>query len=281
MIGQADKQHFEDQGYLLVPALVPEHLCAAVRETICAHLDFQEHDPATWPKLPGHGVINLFHAQSLWDVRQHPAVHEAFAALHGTRELWVGTDRVSFKTRDGNRREPGPAEPIHWDGHPGRLPGRSLQGLLYLTDTAEDQGAFCCVPAIYREIDAFLTEHPDAAERRRPDWTGMDLHTVGGPAGSMVIWDRRLPHSSTFNLTHRPRWVQYIAMDPVRDEAARRARVAEFQEKMPPPWAMRQIVPGQQIPEPGPLPDLSGLGRALVGLDDWQPLPEGRTERPG
>ena len=44
---------------------------------------------------------------------------------------------------------------------------------------------------------------------------------------------------------------------------------------------MRQIVPGQQIPEPGPLPDLTGLGRALVGLDDWQPLSEGRTERPG
>jgi hypothetical protein len=93
--------------------------------------------------------------------------------------------------------------------------------------------------------------------------------TVPGPAGSLLVWDRRLPHSSTLNRLQAPRWVQYVAMDPEGDEAARAARVSEFEEKRPPRWAVVQNVPGQQIPEPGPLPELTSLGRRLVGLDPW------------
>lgn len=269
VISEADKRKFEENGYLLVRGLVPESLCAEVRITISEYLSFVEQDPATWPASRGHGVINLFHSQSLWNVRQHPPVHDAFASLHGTENLWVGTDRVSFKVRDAGEPAPGPAEPVHWDGNPAMLRERSLQGLLYLTDTAEDQGAFCCVSEIYRNLDAYLVDHPEHADGRKPDVEGLELDVVGGPAGSMVIWDRRLPHSSTRNLTDRPRWVQYIALDPVGDEAARKARVLEFEAKMPPAWALRQSVPGQEIPEPGPLPELDALGRKLVGLDFW------------
>ncbi len=269
MITEADKQRFDEQGYLLVEGLVDEAHCRAVREAICARLDFDESDPSSWPESRGHGVINLFHAQALWDVRQLPSVYAAFAELHGTEALWVGTDRVSFKVRDSAHRSSGPAEPIHWDGDPSRLANRSLQGLLYLTDTSEDQGAFCCVPGIYRHLDDYLARHPEHASGRRPNIGNEPIDVVAGPAGSMVIWDRRLPHSSTHNLTDRPRWVQYIAMDPVGDETARAARVAEFETMMPPAWALRQTVPGQIIPEPGPHPQLNNLGRKLVGLADW------------
>jgi hypothetical protein len=269
MITEADKQRFDEQGYLLVESLVDEAHCRAVRETICTHLGFHEQDPSSWPTSRGHGVINLFHAQALWDVRQLPAVHQAFAALHGSQALWVGTDRVSFKVRDPAQTGTGPAEPIHWDGDPARSTGRSLQGLVYLTDTSEDQGAFCCVPEIYRNLDDYLSRHPELTGGRRPDVSGLDIDVVAGPAGSLVIWDRRLPHSSTHNLTDRPRWVQYIAMDPVGDEAARDRRVADIESMMPPAWALRQTVPGQKIPEPGPRPRLTDLGRKLVGLADW------------
>ena len=269
MITEADKQRFDEQGYLLIEKLVDEAHCRAVRQTICDHLGFEEQNPSTWPPSRGHGVINLFHAQALWDVRQLPDVHRAFAALHGTQALWVGTDRVSFKVRGSGQPPAGPAEPIHWDGDPSRLSGRSLQGLLYLTDTSEDQGAFCCVPEIYQNLEGYLNRHPECVASRRPDVSGLSIDVVAGPAGSMVIWDRRLPHSSTNNLTGLPRWVQYIAMDPAGGEAEREARVAEFEAKMPPAWALKQTVPGQKIPESGPLPELSELGRRLVGLSDW------------
>ncbi len=269
MITEADKQRFDEQGYLLVEGLVDEAHCRAVRETICAHLGITESDPSSWPPSRGHGVINLFHAQALWDVRQLPAVHRAFAELHGTEALWVGTDRVSFKVHDPAESNAGPAEPIHWDGDPSRLTRRYLQGLLYLTDTSADQGAFCCVPGIYRHLDDYLARHPQHAGGRRPDVSDQQIEVVPGPAGSMVIWDRRLPHSSTHNLSDRPRWVQYIAMDPVGDEAARATRVAEFEDRMPPAWALKQTVPGQEIPEPGPRVELSVLGQKLVGLTSW------------
>ncbi len=269
MITEADRQRFEEQGYLLVEGLVDEAHCRAVRKTICAHLGIDEADPSSWPQSRGHGVINLFHAQAFWDVRQLPSVHAAFASLHGTDALWVGTDRVSFKTGNPDQQGDEPAEPIHWDGDPSRSTGRSLQGLVYLSDTSEAQGAFCCVPGIYRHLDDYLARHPDHAHSRRPDISNESVEVVAGSAGSMVIWDRRLPHSSMHNLTRRPRWVQYIAMDPVGDESARAARVAEFETMMPPAWALRQTMPGQEIPERGARPRLSALGEKLVGLAHW------------
>jgi len=271
VISEVDKQRFLDEGYLLVENVVPEDLCAAVRETICDYLHMTADDPSTWPERQarGHGIVPVHHAQALWDVRQHPAVHECFAALHGTEVLWVTYDRVSFKTRDASETESGPAEPIHWDGHPARLEGLSLQGLVYLTDTSEDQGAFCCVPALYRDVDDYLSRHPEQGDNRRPQVDSDAIRVVAGAAGSMVFWHRKMPHSSTRNLTTRPRWVQYVAMDPVTDETTRVSRVREFENGMPPQWAIVQKVPGQQIPEPGGPPELSGLGRKLVGIDPW------------
>jgi hypothetical protein len=270
MISKDDKRRFFEEGYLLVENVVPERLCAAVRATICEFLDMRENDPATWParQSRGHGIVPLHHAQALWNVRQHPAVHRLFADLYGTDALWVSYDRASFKIRDQHGGS-GPADPIHWDGHPAQLDRLSIQGLAYLTDTTPDQGAFCCVPSLYREVDAYLAEHPDHGDSRRPEVDPDQIRVVGGPPGSMVLWHRRMPHSSTRNVTDRPRWVQYVAMDPVGDEAARRRRVTEYEQAMPPKWAIVQKVSGQQIPEPAGPAELDELGRKLVGLDRW------------
>ena len=52
-----------------------------------------------------------------------------------------------------------------------------------------------------RHLDDYLSRHPQHASGRRPDVSDQRVEVVPGPAGSMVIWDRRLPHSSTHNLT--------------------------------------------------------------------------------
>lgn len=271
MISESDKQCFFDQGYLLVENVVPESLCAAVRSTICEYLGMTEDDPASWPESQstGHGIVPIHHPQALWDVRQHPAVHQTFAALHGTRSLWVTADRVSFKTPDPEASEGFPAEAIHWDGNPRTLDRLSLQGLVYLTDTAADQGAFCCVPGLYRELDSYLEAHPEHADGRRPVVAPEDIEVVPGSAGSMVLWHRKMPHSSTVNCSDRPRWVQYVAMDPEGDDKARAERVVEFNNAMPPGWAIVQNVPGQELPESCGAATLTELGRRLVGVDHW------------
>lgn len=264
-------ERFKTQGFLVVENVVPAKLCARVCDAIGAVTGVREDAPETWTRhaAEGHGIVPLHHGQALWDVRQWPAVHDIFAALYGTPALWVSVDRVSVKAPARLFADGWAVDPVHWDGDP-RVPGpRSLQGLVYLTDTPDAQGAFCCVPSLYRCLDAWLAEHLDDAALRQPDLTGHPLVPIGAPAGSLVIWDRRMPHTSAANLGERPRWVQYVAMQPAGDENARARLARLYRECRPPGWALRQAVPGQQDPEPGPPAALTALGRRLAGVDAW------------
>ena len=137
--------------------------------------------------------------------------------------------------------------------------------MVYLRDTAEDQGAFCCVPSLYRDVDQYLADHPEAGDSRRPEAREEDIVRVGGRAGSLIVWHRRMPHSSTLNHSTRPRWVQYVAMDKAGTEEQRTARIEMYEKGLPPEWAVVQNVPGQQIPEPNGPAELTPLGRRLVG----------------
>lgn len=271
VIGPADRTRFFEQGYLVLEGVVPPALCARVREAISEFTGVVEEDPRTWDKhaAQGHGIVPLHHAQALWDVRQLPELHAAFAALYGLEQLWVTIDRVSVKAPAALFERPYRVDPVHWDGDPRQPAARSIQGLVYLTDTAPEQGAFCCVPELYRGLAPWLAVHADDPNPLQPDVTGFEVVPVGGPAGSLVVWDRRMPHSSGANLHTRPRWVQYVAMHPAGDETARQALRRLYQEKRPPAWALRQAVPGQRDPEPGPPATLTPLGRRLAGVDPW------------
>lgn len=269
MITQADKKRFFAEGYLTVPALVPESLCAPVRESIATYLDVDPFDPETWyePNLTAHGIVPLHHAQSMWDLRQYPPLHEVFSVLYETEALWVSMDRVSFKAP--TRGEPVSVDPIHWDVNPAQPQRLSIQGLVYLEDTGEDQGTFCCAQDIFQNLDACLAADPEAARSRRPNTQDQDIVQVPGERGTLLLWHRLLPHSSAANRAASPRWVQYVAMDPAGDAEARAARLTQYREKRPPPWAVRQNIVGQQIPEPGDPARLTPLGRRLVGVDSW------------
>ena len=111
--------------------------------------------------------------------------------------------------------------------------------------------------------------HP--AEIRRPDVSRFALEPVPGKRGTLVVWNRLMAHTSLANETDEPRLVQYVTMTPARDDAAveREANVKNCLEKHPPFWALRQKVPGQLDPEPGPPVVLTALGRKLVGIDPW------------
>lgn len=271
MIGASDRARFFDQGYLVVENVVPPDLCAQVRAVISEFTGVVEEDRSTWCRqgTQGHGIVPVHHAQALWDVRQLPAMHAAFAALYGTERLWVTIDRVSVKVPASLFDAPYRVDPLHWDGDPRRGGELSIQGLVYLTDTPPEQGAFCCVPGLFRELDQWLPLHQHDPNPLQPDCTGYELSPIGGPAGSLVLWDRRMPHTSTANLGDRPRWVQYVAMNPAGDETARAALARLHREKRAPGWALRQNVAGQLNPEPGEPAMLTPLGRRLAGVDAW------------
>ena len=269
MISDAEKRRFFEQGYVVVEGLVPESLCRASREAVSSYLNVDAEDSSTWYRrnVHGHGIVPLHHAQAFWDVRQYPPVHRAFADLYGTDELWVSIDRASFKPPARGFEGTYRLEPIHWDGDP-RAPGLSIQGLVYLTDTTPEQGGFCCVPDLYRHLDVWLACRHDRS-LRRPDVSGFDVVSVGAPAGSLILWNRKLPHSSGENRGQTPRWVQYVGMEPAGTDADREQLATLHREKRPPAWAVRQQIADQQIPEPGDPAALNELGRKLAGLEPW------------
>jgi ectoine hydroxylase-related dioxygenase (phytanoyl-CoA dioxygenase family) len=283
-----DRARFLEQGYLVVPDVVPAALCDRVIAAIRAFTGVDPDDPATFSRFgaQGHGIVPLHHHQALWDVRQLPALHAVFAFLYGTEQLWVTQDRVSCKVPARCHADGFRMDAVHWDGDPRALagaptrdnPGASpggralaMQGLVYLTDTPAEMGAFAMVPELYRTLDAWLAQGRSDTEIRRPDIAGYPLVPVPGGRGALVVWNRLMPHTSLANESDRPRLVQYVTMTPARADAdaERRANVRNCLGKHPPGWALRQNVPGQLDPEPGPPVMLTALGRRLIGLDRW------------
>jgi hypothetical protein len=261
-----DLPHLREHGWTVVPGVVdPLQIAAALaalRDAGGVDLD----DPATWaiehmsPPVWGH--------QAQWDLRQDPRVHAAFAAAHGREDLNVTQEGFGFKpplaTTPG---EPAAAMDMHFDLDP-RTPRPALQGVLYLTDVAADQGAFCAVPGVFADRDGWLARHPEAGPEVDVDLEGHPIVPVPGRAGDLVIFDSRLPHGNGANRAAAPRVVQYLTMQPVgywgeqpSDHAAlyRSGRANPAQR-----WR-----PGWDGVQPGPPATLTPLGRRLVGLDPW------------
>ncbi len=260
-----------EEGWLVVPDVVPAALCERSAAALCEFIGVDPDDDSTWAKYlaQGHGIIPLHHHQALWDVRQLPQLHDVFRSVYETEKLWVTFDRGSFKVPSAFHESGFRMDAVHWDGDP-RIAGEiAVQGLVYLTDTPPEQGAFAMVPALYKTLDAWLAVEREEAEYRRPDVREYPLVPVGGRRGSLVLWHRRMPHTSLPNTSTRPRLVQYVTMNRIGDEDARLRNAQDCLEKRPPAWALRQRVPGQLNPEPGPPVELTPLGARLAGVEPW------------
>lgn len=270
MLSDSQISAFHDDGYLMVPDLMPAALCEKVIAAILEYSDIDLDDDETWyqPGFEGHGIVPLHHHQALWDLRQHPAIHAVFSDLYGTEKLWVSNDRVSYKPPAGDYTAGWQRARVHWDCDPWTFTGLSMQGLVYLTDTEENQGAFTCAPGVYRNLESYLERHGDDEHRRYPRLPESELVPVPGPRGSLVVFNRLMPHTSGINQSDGHRFVQYVTMMEV-DETQRETKVREWREKRLPDWALAQKVSLGKTREEGSAAELTTLGRKLVGLDNW------------
>jgi hypothetical protein len=270
-----DHAFFQENGYVIVHnAVPPENLQA----TIALIWEFLGMDPATpedWyrPPLSPGGMLEVYQHQALWNNRQAPRVHQAFAELLGTEKLWVSFDRVNMKPP----RHPGHPQYdhqgfIHWDTDTRDLPKPlALQGVLALTDTSEDMGGFQGVPELFHGLEAWLQTQPADRNPRAPDLTGFFITPIPARAGNLIIWNTLFPHGNGHNISNWPRLAQYISMSPARpeNEEVRRDRVRRWQDRLPPnaPWAPGD--PRHWEQDQSKTAELSPLGRKLLGLDHW------------
>ena len=283
VLSKADRAFWEENGYVIVPNAVPQENLDRMVEAIWWFLDMDPEDSETWYKhkpftrdnrcspISAGGMVEMYQHQAIWDNRQHPKVYQAFAEIWGEERLWVSLDRANMKPParedkpDWNNRGM-----IHWDLDTSQQPIQfGVQGVLYLTDTAEDQGGFQCVPGFNNTFEEWVKTQPEDRNPHNPDLAGLDVKVIPGKAGDLLIWHRLLAHGNGHNTSDKPRLAQYITMSPAPadDESARQARVTSWQERRPMPnWPGDPRAWEQEKQQTA---ELTSLGKKLLGVDPW------------
>ncbi|MEE2659563.1 MAG: phytanoyl-CoA dioxygenase family protein [Candidatus Latescibacterota bacterium] len=284
VLSAQDLSLWKENGYVVVPKAVPQENLDALVDAIWEFLDMDRDNPETWYRhkpysgddrcspISAAGMVEIYQHQALWDNRQYPRVHAAFSEIWNREDLWVSLDRANMKppARE-DRPEWCSRGMIHWDLDTSQegVPF-GVQGVLYLTDTAEDQGGFQCVPGFHGAFAEWVKTQPADRNPRHPDPTGLDVRSIPGKAGDLLIWHRLLAHGNGHNGSDRPRLAQYISMSPAPKNATEHAhdRVEAWRQRRPTTgwpgdprnWEHKH----QQTAE------LTELGRKLLGLENWK-----------
>lgn len=213
-----DLAFWNENGYVVLHDAVPQHAFEAAAQALWDHLGASADDPESWYRQRNQGIMVQYFQHPAFEAnRRSPRIHKAFAQLFGTADLWVSTDRVGFNVPErAGWKFPGPD--LHWDVSLKTPIPFSVGGILYLTDTPPEQGAFTLVPGFHRRVDSWMASLPPGTDPRSQDLHALGSTPIGGRAGDLVIWHQALPHGSRPNRGTRPRMVQYITMFPTEVE---------------------------------------------------------------
>ena len=289
-ISWPEKRAFlKHQGYVVIESVVSESVCQQSIKAICDFMDVDFNDRSSWYKddtLNATGAVPVHHCPEFWALRQEPGLYQAYKEILQQPNLWVTMDRASFKPpcRYDLAQYGDDSNPMHWDYDFRKLDTAIYQGMVYLTDTQEKQGSFACFPQLYRDIVNGTVEQPELFDQFKVnglflkdlmDFTETDLTIVSAPAGSLIIFDSRLPHGNICNHHNEPRFVQYLSMFQAENKSAipellyqdRAERIDCYVNSRPPSWLRNWK--GQLDPEPFVAEQLTELGRKLVGIDQW------------
>jgi len=284
VLSQEDKAFWEENGYVIVKNAVPQENLDAMVQAIWDFLEVDGSDLEDWYRhrprerndesdmspISIAGMVEMYQHQAIWNNRQHPRVYGAFADIWGRDDLWVTLDRVNMKPpiREQNPEWDHPGM-IHWDVDTSQdqVPF-GVQGVLYLTDTAEDQGGFQCVRGFHNTFDSWVKTQPEDRNPRIPDLDGLTVEAIAGEAGDLLIWHHLLAHGNGHNRSAVPRLAQYISMGPAAHFEAREARVSSWREVRPMSrWPGDRR--GWEAAHYGPA-ELTELGEKLLGVKAWE-----------
>ena len=81
ILTQAHREHFDEYGYMVIENAIPTELCDAVVDAIFAFLEMDPSAPNDWyraPHKPGAGMVEMYQHQAMWNVYQHPPIHQIY-----------------------------------------------------------------------------------------------------------------------------------------------------------------------------------------------------------
>jgi hypothetical protein len=212
-----DLAHWDEHGYVILKEAVSMESAETAELAIYDFLGMSRDDPASWYRQTlGHSIwVPLLRHPALVANRRAPRIHKAHAQLWGREDLWVTVDQGGFNPPEREDwRFPGPH--LHWDATLAEPHCFQLQGILYLADVADDQGAFSCVPGFHRHLNSWLESVPADVSPSVHARRTLTMKPIAAKRGDMIIWHHLLPHGSSPNRAQRPRVVQYISAHPTR-----------------------------------------------------------------
>lgn len=279
ILSEEDWKFWIENGYIVVKGVISKEQAAESAAFLWEYEGKDPNDKETWYTVPqtahkmkelnNAGMVEVYNTPVLWENRQAPKLHQAFADIWGTDNLWVSIDRanLNFPIRPGFEYKGF----IHWDYDPETKP-QYVQGVLALADqTDEEMGGFQCVPELFREYDTWKLTQPADRNRFKPDTTGFTPTKVKMEAGDLLIFNSSEPHGIRANNSEgKVRVAQYISMVPAdeENEDLRQWRLNSWHDRICPDG---DGFPGDPLKREKnyPIAELSELGKKLLGLNKW------------
>lgn len=203
-----DLAHWAREGWVVLRKAISADEAAAAEGLLWEIVGGDPAIPASWYDFRGNGImVQHFQHPAMDAARTSPRIRKAFAQLWGTADLWTTIDRMSFNPPE-TPMHPFQGPRLHWDVSLARPIPFATQGILYLTDTAADQGALTLVPGFHHRLDAWLDEL-GTRDPRQEDLNAVAISIPAG-AGDLIIWRQDLPHGASPNRAARPRMAQYV-----------------------------------------------------------------------
>lgn len=280
LLSEEDWAFWKHNGYIVIRNAVPREQCERLASFLWEFEEKNPSDPSTWytppraemqmKELTNTGMVEVYNHQYLWDNRQSPKVHAAFADIWGTEKLWVTIDRANLNL---------PIRPgydykafIHWDYDPETKP-ENVQGVLALADQDdENMGGFQCIPELFRNYDTWKLTQPADRNRFQPDTTGFEPVKVKMKAGDLLIFNSMLAHGIRANRSgNKVRLAQYISMMPAQEDndELRNWRINSWRDRIAPEGYAFPGDPRKWEQTKYTAAELTPLGKKLLGLDNW------------
>ncbi len=209
---------FSTHGYIIIQNAIHQNDCEKTINAISDFLGCDLNNRNDWyidHPLRSGIMVEFYNHAILEENRFAPKITDAFEGLWETSELCVSCDRVGVNPPETDVwKFSGPN--LHLDvnlGDPKSI-RFGLQGLLYLTDTASDQGAFRLIPGFHKKIDDWIQGFPKNEAPMEGPFNQEEAIPISAKAGDFIIWNQLLPHGSSPNHNLSPRIVQYITHYP-------------------------------------------------------------------
>ena len=295
VLSEADFESWQTCGYVVVRQAVPAAHAQALLDFAWEFENMDPERPETWypekrflskmhRQLYVYGFVEAYHHQLIWDSRQTQRVYDAFVDVWDSEELWVTLDRLNLNPPNVGNRSRSLIEPtdtgfdieLHWDvDTTAAQPPQRIQGIIALTASRPDLGGFQCSPELFRGFDAWTAGQPADRDPFRPNTDRVQFPVIRPELepGDLLIWNGFLAHGVAPNLSEQDvRSVQYLSMMPALEanEQLRQARVESWRTLSTPRWNKTLVgdFPRPEARRYGS-PELSALGRRLLGLDSW------------